>query len=66
MERYNLAVKVKAKDVEILRLRAGGATGGVVAVSGNGMEWHRVEAIHEEHASYREKVGAIFAPTFSR
>jgi predicted RNase H-like nuclease (RuvC/YqgF family) len=54
----DLELKMKAKDVEILRLRAGGATGGVVAVSGNGMEWHRVEAIHEEHASYREKVGA--------
>jgi DNA repair exonuclease SbcCD ATPase subunit len=54
----DLELKVKAKDAELSRLRAGGATGGVAAGSGSGMEWHRVEAIHEDHASYREKVGA--------
>lgn len=51
----DLEAKLKVKDAEIARLR----TSGVVAPtgSGTGMEWHRVEAIHEEHASYREKVG---------
>jgi DNA repair exonuclease SbcCD ATPase subunit len=48
--------RVKAKDAEIARLRVGGSTLGSGITSG-AVEWHRMEAIHEEHASYREKVG---------
>jgi hypothetical protein len=47
----DLEAKVKAKDAELTRLRAGsGSTGG-------GMDWLRVEAAFEEHANYREAIG---------
>ncbi|KAF2476276.1 uncharacterized protein BDR25DRAFT_252183 [Lindgomyces ingoldianus] len=47
----DLEAKLKAKDAELARLRTSGgsATGSA--------DWHRMESIHEEHASYREKVG---------
>lgn len=61
----DLEARLKSKDAEISRLVAGGVTGlqsGAGSVGGasvgKGLEWHRVEAIHEEHASYREKVGS--------
>lgn len=51
----DLELKLKTKDAEMARLRAGGAS----APSGStpAADWHRLEAVHEEHASYREKVG---------
>ncbi|KAF2007388.1 hypothetical protein P154DRAFT_517132 [Amniculicola lignicola CBS 123094] len=52
----DLEGRVKAKDAEISRLRSGsGAAAAVGATSGT--EWQRVEALHEEHATYRERVG---------
>lgn len=62
----DLESKVKSKDAEISRLRTGGlvtgassAGGGSSATPSSGLvEWHRVEAIHEEHANYRERVGS--------
>lgn len=51
----DLEIRMKAKDAEIARLRSGGSSAGSGSTAG--VEWHRVEAIHEEHASYREKVG---------
>lgn len=62
----SLEAKVKAKDSEIAQLRSARASsransvstpsGGAMAPSG-AVEWHRVEAIHEAHADYREKMG---------
>jgi DNA repair exonuclease SbcCD ATPase subunit len=57
---YELEAKLKAKDVEIARLRVGGGgapSGSSSAAAVAGSEWQRVEALHEEHASYREKMG---------
>lgn len=52
----DMEAKVRAKDAEIARLRVGGSsTGGTSA--GPGMDWYRIEALLEEHASYRESVG---------
>lgn len=51
----DLEAKLKAKDAEIARLRAG-AVGGAPS-GGAGVDWHRMEALHEEHASYRERMG---------
>jgi chromosome segregation ATPase len=51
-----MEAKLRSKDAEIARLRAAGGTG-AAASAGTGVEWHRVEAIHEEHASYRERMG---------
>lgn len=57
----DLEAKVRAKDAEIARVKAsagaGGAASALAAAPGAGIEWAKVEAIHEEHASYREKVG---------
>ena len=55
----DLEAKVKAKDAEIARLRSGatGSTAATGPVSTGSVEWHRIEAMHEEHASYREKMG---------
>jgi DNA repair exonuclease SbcCD ATPase subunit len=55
-----LETRMRAKDAEIARLRSGASAAGpgITVGSGAGVEWHRVESIHEEHASYREKVGA--------
>ncbi|KAF2184843.1 hypothetical protein K469DRAFT_633142 [Zopfia rhizophila CBS 207.26] len=56
----DLEAKLKAKDAEIARLRSSGGSGassGSGSGSGSRVDWHRMEAIHEEHASYREKVG---------
>ncbi|KAF2820027.1 hypothetical protein CC86DRAFT_361597 [Ophiobolus disseminans] len=47
----DLEARVKAKDAELTRLRAGTAS------SGGGMDWSRAEAVFEEHANYREAVG---------
>ncbi|KAF2106484.1 hypothetical protein BDV96DRAFT_617348 [Lophiotrema nucula] len=67
----DLELKVKEKDNQIARLKAGGSqyigttrsglerSASAIPVSaGNGADWRHIEAIHEEHASYREKVGA--------
>lgn len=48
-----LESRLKAKDVEITQLRAGGGS----TQTGAPMEWYRIEALLEEHASYREAVG---------
>jgi hypothetical protein len=54
----DLESKVKSKDSEIARLRSGGASGSSVTVSsGTGIDFARIEALHEEHSNYREKVG---------
>ncbi|KAF1947256.1 hypothetical protein EJ02DRAFT_440467 [Clathrospora elynae] len=42
---------IKAKDAELERTRASGAS------TGGQMDWYRIEALLEEHASYRESVG---------
>lgn len=47
----DLEARLKAKDAELTRLRAGTAS------TGGGMDWYRVEAVFEEHATYREAVG---------
>lgn len=52
----DLESKLKAKDAEILRLRASGGAAAPSGGAGAG-DWHRMEALHEEHASYRERVG---------
>ena len=48
----DLESKIKAKDAEISRLRGQGASAG----SGQ-MDWYRIEALLEEHSSYRESIG---------
>ncbi|KAF1972988.1 hypothetical protein BU23DRAFT_368957, partial [Bimuria novae-zelandiae CBS 107.79] len=60
----SLEAKLQAKDGEIAQLRAAKAapapapvpSGGASMASG-AVEWHRVEAIHEAHADYRERMG---------
>jgi hypothetical protein len=56
----SLSARLKAKDAEITELRAAKAapapSGGTSAAAG-AVAWHRVEAIHEEHANYRERMG---------
>jgi hypothetical protein len=47
----DLESKLKSKDAELERLRAGGGS------AGGHMDWYRIEALLEEHASYRESVG---------
>jgi hypothetical protein len=56
----DLELKLKAKDAEMSRLRTSGASTSASAPSGSApaANWHRLEAVHEEHASYREKVGS--------
>jgi cytochrome c556 len=60
--------KLKAKDEEITRLRSTSTSSSVMSSSStlgagaglrstSGPEWQRMEALHEEHASYRERVG---------
>lgn len=62
----NLNAKLKVRDTEIAILKAGSSTKPTIAAPitagplvpvANTYDWHRVEALHEEHASYREKVG---------
>jgi hypothetical protein len=55
----DLELKLRAKDAEISRLRTGGASASASATSGSApaADWHRLDAVHEEHATYREKVG---------
>jgi len=48
----DLESKIRAKDAELERLRSQGASGG----SGQ-MDWYRIEALLEEHATYRESIG---------
>jgi hypothetical protein len=48
----DLESKVKSQDAELERLRSGGASTGA-----GHMDWYRIEALLEEHASYRESVG---------
>lgn len=52
-----LESKVKSKDAEIARLRSGDMSGSSSAPSGTGVDFARIEALHEEHSNYREKVG---------
>ncbi|KAF2877061.1 hypothetical protein BDV95DRAFT_480872 [Massariosphaeria phaeospora] len=52
----DLEARLKAKDSELARLR-GTSVSSAVPLGGTAPEWHRIDAIHEEHASYREKVG---------
>ncbi|KAJ4286811.1 hypothetical protein N0V90_013063 [Kalmusia sp. IMI 367209] len=55
-----IETKLKARDAEIVQLRSSKGAGAVApsgATPTSGVEWHRVEAIHEEHASYRERMG---------
>jgi DNA repair exonuclease SbcCD ATPase subunit len=63
----DLEAKLKAKDAEVARATSSLASVRHPAASippaapsgaGAGVEWHRVEAIHEEHAGYRERMGA--------
>lgn len=60
----SISAKLKAKDAEIAELRAAKAapapSGGASATAG-AVAWHRVEAIHEEHANYRERMGGKLA-----
>jgi len=61
-----LETKLQAKDAELARLRSvgGGGSGAVAAAPSGGAGvgvangWHRVEALHEEHGAYRERMGA--------
>lgn len=56
----SLETKLKAKDAEMAQLKASKGPSAAApsgATSTGGVEWHRVEAIHEEHASYRERMG---------
>lgn len=50
-----LEAKLKAKDAELARARSGSMS--MPSGGGNGMDWYRVEALLEEHASYREALG---------
>ncbi|KAF1952660.1 hypothetical protein CC80DRAFT_421929 [Byssothecium circinans] len=65
-----LEQKLKARDAEILRLRGGGAVINTAPSASHassmsmsqgpgagGVEFQRVEMLHEEHAAYREKMG---------
>lgn len=47
----DLETKLKAKDAEMAKLRPNSLS------SGTPMDWYRIEALLEEHASYREAVG---------
>ncbi|KAH7078581.1 hypothetical protein FB567DRAFT_138867 [Paraphoma chrysanthemicola] len=49
----DLEARIKAKDAEITKLRSGSGAGSTTA----GMDWYKVEALLEEHATYRESVG---------
>ncbi|KAF2856548.1 hypothetical protein T440DRAFT_462809 [Plenodomus tracheiphilus IPT5] len=51
-----LEEKMKAKDAEIAQLRSSSSAGGGRS-AGASMDWYRIEALLEEHASYRESVG---------
>jgi len=55
---HDLEAKLKTKDAEVARLRSGNASAAAAPAPSGSVEWHRVEAIHEEHAGYREKMGA--------
>lgn len=62
----SITAKLRAKDAEIADLRAAKAVQAAPAPSGGtsaagAVAWHRVEAIHEEHASYRERMGGKLA-----
>lgn len=50
----DLEAQLKAKNAELARIRPG-ASG--AASAGSQMDWYRIEALLEEHASYREGVG---------
>ncbi|KAL5402350.1 hypothetical protein PMIN03_010734 [Paraphaeosphaeria minitans] len=67
-----MSAKLEAKDAELAHLRAAkrmampapapapAPSGGASAAAG-AVPWHRVEAIHEEHANYRERMGGKLA-----
>ncbi|EOA81234.1 uncharacterized protein SETTUDRAFT_174014 [Exserohilum turcica Et28A] len=50
----DLEAKLQAKDAEIQRLRS---SAGDAPAGGVQMDWYRIEALLEEHASYREGIG---------
>lgn len=53
-----LEEKMKAKDAEIAQLRSGSSSiGRSGTTAGAPMDWYRIEALLEEHASYRESIG---------
>jgi chromosome segregation ATPase len=51
-----LESKIKTQNAELERLRPGGASAGASTGAAQ-MDWYRIEALLEEHASYRENVG---------
>jgi hypothetical protein len=62
----DLSAKLKVKDAEIAILKAGSSANSTAPAptaaaplvpASSTYDWHRMEALHEEHASYREKVG---------
>ncbi|KAI8937590.1 hypothetical protein NX059_005304 [Plenodomus lindquistii] len=53
-----LEQKMQAKDAEIAQLRSSSSSGGRSATPAAApTDWYRIEALLEEHASYRESVG---------
>jgi hypothetical protein len=57
----DLEAKVKAKDAEIVRLKRSSSIAPPIApqaAPASGADWHRIEALHDEHANYRERMGA--------
>ncbi|KAF2741219.1 hypothetical protein EJ04DRAFT_453490 [Polyplosphaeria fusca] len=60
----DLELKLKEKDAQMARMRSGGAAparampAAPVAGGAGGVSTHHLEAVHEEHAGYREKMGA--------
>ncbi|KAF2709598.1 hypothetical protein K504DRAFT_467566 [Pleomassaria siparia CBS 279.74] len=57
----DMEFKLKAKDAEIYKLRTNAVSTTSMSAAPSGpvpaADWHRLDAVHEEHASYREKVG---------
>ena len=54
----DLETKLKVKEAEIVQLKSGSSTHTVSSTSAlSGLDWRRMEALHEDHARYREKMG---------
>jgi predicted RNase H-like nuclease (RuvC/YqgF family) len=55
-----LESKLKIRDAEIAKLRAASGSAVSSPVAGGGLssvDWARIEAVHEDHARYRERMG---------
>jgi chromosome segregation ATPase len=52
-----LESKIKTQNAELERLRPGGGASTSASSGPAQMDWYRIEALLEEHASYRENVG---------